>query len=191
METPSNLTDITGTGGTADTENNKFTSSGGESKVTFINGDAPPPPPDDDDPPPTPPDEPATGFKGPIVYKSHLYSFTRTSEMRTVEADDPETTDVVETKEETWYIYTISYNGEEYFADTVFHLSVSQKELADNYAENLSLFLGDGTLQYAEYGGNTLPALGEVRFTDGSTDAVYFNQLDERYANKPYGTDNI
>ena len=119
------------------------------------------------------------------------YASDRTSETRTVEADDPETTDVVETKEETWYIYTISYNGEEYFADTVFHLSASQKELADNYAENLSLFLGDGTLQYAEYGGNTLPALGEVRFTDGSTDAVYFNQLDERYANKPYGTDNI
>ena len=123
--------------------------------------------------------------------KSHLYSYTRTSETRTVEADDPETTDVVETKEENWYIYTISYNGEEYFADTVFHLSASQKELADNYAENLSLFLGDGMFQYAEYGGNTLPALGEVRFTDGSTEVVYFNQLDERYANKPYGTDNI
>ena len=35
--------------------------------------------------------------------KSSLYSYTRTSETRTVEDADPETTDVVETKEETWY----------------------------------------------------------------------------------------
>ena len=38
--------------------------------------------------------------------KSSLYSFTRTSETRTVEADDPNTPDVVETKEELWYIDT-------------------------------------------------------------------------------------
>lgn len=68
---PSNLTGITGTGGTADTENNKFTSSGGESKVTFTNGDVPVSPPDTPDTPTPPdiPDEPATGPKGPIVYK--------------------------------------------------------------------------------------------------------------------------
>ena len=30
-----------------------------------------------------------------------------------------------------------------------------------------------------------------VRFTDGTTEVVYFNQLDERWASKPYGTDNI
>ena len=30
-----------------------------------------------------------------------------------------------------------------------------------------------------------------MRFTDGATDVVYFNQLDERYANQPYGTDLI
>ena len=34
--------------------------------------------------------------------KSSLYSYTRTSETRTVEDDDPDTEDVVETKEETW-----------------------------------------------------------------------------------------
>jgi len=32
---------------------------------------------------------------------------------------------------------------------------------------------------------------GEIIFTDGVTDVVYFNQLDERYANEPYGTDKI
>ena len=123
--------------------------------------------------------------------KSNLYSYTRTSETRTVEDDDPETEDVVETKKEAWYIYTLSYNGEGYFADNVFHLTEDQKALAGDYAQNLSLFLGDGMFQYAEYSGYTIPSLVVVHFTDGSTDVVYFNQLDERWANKPYGTDNI
>ena len=30
-----------------------------------------------------------------------------------------------------------------------------------------------------------------MTFTDGSTPVVYYNQLDERYAGKAYGTDNI
>jgi len=123
--------------------------------------------------------------------KDKLYSYTRTSETRTVEDDDPDTPDVVETKEETWYIYTLVYNGEGYFADTVFRLTDGQKSLAGDYAENLSLFLGDGMLQYTEYNGSTISALGDVRFTDGITEVVYFNQLDERWADKPYGTDNI
>lgn len=38
---------------------------------------------------------------------------------------------------------------------------------------------------------NTIPSLGDVRFTDGVTEVVYYNQLDDRYANQPYGTDNI
>lgn len=123
--------------------------------------------------------------------KQHLYSYTRTWEYRTVEDDDPATEDIVETKTEKWYIYTLVYNGESYFADTVFSLTDGQKDLANNYAQNLSLFLGDGMFQYAEYSGTTVASLGNVRFTDGATEVVYFNQLDERWANEPYGTDNI
>lgn len=123
--------------------------------------------------------------------KGSLYSYTRTSETRTVEDDDPDTADVVETKEELWYVYKLSYNGEGYFADAVFHLSDEQKEQATNYAENLSLFLGDGTIQHTPYDGSVLSSLGDVRFTDGVTEVVYFNQGDERWADKPYGTDNI
>lgn len=123
--------------------------------------------------------------------KGSLYSFTRTSETRTVEADDPSTPNVVETKQETWYIYTLAYNGEGYFADAVFHLTDTQKSLANSYAENLSVFLGDGSFQYTKYSGGTVDALGDVRFTDGATEVVYFNQLDQRWANQPYGTDNI
>lgn len=124
---------------------------------------------------------------------SHLYSYTSTYEIREVEDDDPETTDVVETKSEKWYIYTLVYNGEAYFADTIFHLTDDQKELADDYAQNLSLFLGDGLFQgvYSEEAMTGIAALGDVRFTDGATEVVYFNQLDERYCNEPYGTDHI
>ena len=120
----------------------------------------------------------------------HLYSYTRTSETHTVEDDNPETPDVVETTTELWYIYTIVYNGEEYFADAIFGLSDVQKELAEDYAQNLSLFLGDGMFQHSGES-EGIPSLGNVRFTDGVTEVVYFNQLDERYADKPYGTDHI
>lgn len=82
------------------------------------------------------------------------------------------------------------YQGEAYFADQIFHLSDDQKELADNYAQNLSLFLGDGMFQYTE-GSDSIPSLGTIRFTDGTTEVVYYNQLDDRYADKPYGTDDI
>ena len=106
---------------------------------------------------------------------THLYSFSRTMEVRTVPAEE----DGEEDTAETWYIYTIRYNGEAYFADTIFALTDEQKGLAENYAENLSLFLGDGLFQYAP-STNTITALGDVRFTDGETEVIYFNQLEER-----------
>ena len=84
----------------------------------------------------------------------------------------------------------VVYQGEAYFADRIFHLSDDQKELADNYAQNLSLFLGDGMFQYSE-GSDSIPSLGTIRFTDGATEVVYYNQLDDRYADEPYGTDDI
>lgn len=117
---------------------------------------------------------------------THLYRFSRTVEVRTIPAEEDGEDDTTE----TWYIYTIHYNGEAYFADTIFALTDEQKRLAENYAENLSLFLGDGLFQYAP-STNTIPSLGDVRFTDGQTNVVYFNQLDERYADQPYGTDRI
>ena len=125
--------------------------------------------------------------------RDQLYTFTRTPEQRMVDDDDPNTANVVEQKEVTVYIYTLVYNGEAYFADTIFHLTDDQKELADDYAQNLSLFLGDGLFQgiYSEEAMTGIAALGDVRFTDGTTEVVYFNQLDERYCNEPYGTDHI
>ena len=93
---------------------------------------------------------------------------------------------------EKWRVYTLVYNGETYFADQIFALSDSQKALADNYAYNLSLFLGDGMLQsLSAWDGKTIGSLGNVSFTDGATEVVYYNQLDERYAGEAYGTDAI
>ena len=69
-----------------------------------------------------------------------------------------------------------------YFADQVFSLTDEQKELAGNYAENLSLFLGDGLLQSLDsWTGNSIPSLGNVQFSDGVTEVIYYNQMDERY----------
>ena len=111
--------------------------------------------------------------------KVHLYSYTSVRASRKVTSEDPENG-------------TIRYNGESYLADHVFALTDEQKELASDYASNLSMFLGDGLLQnLTEWTGNSIPSLGDVTFTDGVTPVVYFNQLDERYASQPYGTDNI
>ena len=125
--------------------------------------------------------------------KSFLYTFTSTTETRWGDADNPETPDVVEQEAELWYIYTIKYNGEAYFADTIFHLSDEQKVLADGYTWNLSLFLGDGMFQgiFSDEALTGIPSLGDVTFSDSATEVVYFNQLDKRYCNEPYGTDHI
>lgn len=120
-----------------------------------------------------------------------LYTYTSRQESRKVTTEDPETGEKTTTTE-TWIIYTIRYNGESYLADHVFALTDEQKELASDYASNLSTFLGDGLIQnMTEWTGNSIPSLGDVTFTDGGTPVVYYSQLDERYANQLYGTDNI
>lgn len=86
--------------------------------------------------------------------KGKLYSYTTSYEDRTrtvyTETVNEETGEktITETEvTETWAIYTILYNGAEYFADNIFHLSDEQKKLAKDYEENLKLFLNDETFQ--------------------------------------------
>lgn len=43
----------------------------------------------------------------------------------------------------TRHTYTVKYAGDSYFADHVFHLTESQKKIADAYAENLTAFFGN------------------------------------------------
>ena len=84
--------------------------------------------------------------------KDKLYSYTTTYEDRkkTVykKIVDKITGAVTVQKTEvteTWAIYTIVYNGAEYFANNIFHLSDEQKQLAKDYEANLILFLNDET----------------------------------------------
>lgn len=123
--------------------------------------------------------------------QSRLYSYTQADETRTRTETDPATGKEVSVTEK-WRVYTIVYNGEAYFSEQVFRLNEEQMALANAYAQNLSLFLGDGKMQgISEWNGSSIPALGDVRFTDGVTEVVYYNQLDERYAGELYGTDHI
>lgn len=138
--------------------------------------------------------------------KDKLYSFTYTDEEREVTsesssgASEAETSEngtsegeTFETSYETIRVYTIVYNGEAYFADQVFHLSDDQKLLASQYAQNLTVLLGDGVYQGlsdTEFSAMGLSYDGVV-FSDGSTQVVYYNQLDERWKYEPYGTDTI
>ena len=122
-----------------------------------------------------------------------LYAFTYQDESREVEGEpDPETGEAT-TETITVRVYTITYNGESYFSDEIFHLSEEQKALSNDYAQNLSVFLGDGSYQVlssTEFTADGLSYEGVV-FTDGETQVVYYNQLDERWKNLPYGTDDI
>lgn len=124
--------------------------------------------------------------------KDKLYSFDFTDEEREIPPEHGDE-DSGETIHETIRIYTISYNGEAYFADQVFHLSDDQKLLASQYAQNLTVLLGDGIYQglsETEFSAMDLSYDGVV-FADGETQVVYYNQLDERWKYSPYGTDTI
>lgn len=143
-----------------------------------------------------------------FVLQSHLeklYSFTYqdTTEFVTVESEstkgEAEAPEMEDSQPEpelvavTVRTYTIHYNGESYFANQVFSLSEEQRLLSNDYAQNLSVLLNDGIYQVlSEYDGSTSGLTFEnVVFTDGVTEITYFNQLDERWRNAPYGTDNI
>ena len=139
------------------------------------------------------------------AHKDQLYSYTCTDTVREVVVEQPASTetdadtDATEERSEpvtesiTVRTYTISYNGESYFANNVFRLANEQKLLASNYAQNLSIFLSDG--MYQVLSGADYASLGAsydgIVFTDGETQVVYYNQLDGRWCNLPYGTDDI
>ena len=102
--------------------------------------------------------------------KRALFSFTKdietethtvTTPVITIETD-PDTgekteveTPVETTVTETVIYYTVVYNGDTHFADAVFFLSPEQKALADDYHNNLLMFLNDNFIVTA----NTTHAL--------------------------------
>ncbi|MDR1204543.1 MAG: C39 family peptidase [Peptococcaceae bacterium] len=118
---------------------------------------------------------------------NQLYSYTSRTEIHEWTETDPETEEET-TVTEKWIIYTIVYNGEAYFADRIFHLSGEQKELSQNYAQNMSIFMGDGMYQYLTSSEYVVgPSYEGIAFTDGQTRVTYYNQLDSRWANIMYG----
>ena len=126
-------------------------------------------------------------------HRGELYTYTYRDETRIVAQPihpEPGQEEVPQTK--TVRIYTISYLGESHFADDVFNLSEDQKDLAVGYAQNLTILLGDGVYQGMpdDFQGGDVSYEG-ITFKEGTTEVVYFNQYDKRWANAPYGTDNI
>ena len=125
--------------------------------------------------------------------EDELYSFTYSDETRYVDGEIDPQTNQPEQVAVSVRIYEVQYNGEAHFQDHVFALSDDQKLLASNYAQNLSILLGDGMYQVLSM--TEFSAMGAsyegVVFTDGVTQVTYYNQLDSRWANSLYGTDNI
>jgi len=125
--------------------------------------------------------------------EDELYSFTYTDETRYVDGEIDPQTNQPEQVPVSVRVYEVQYNGEAHFQDHVFSLSDDQKLLTSNYAQNLSILLGDGMYQVLSM--TEFSAMGAsyegVIFTDGATQVTYYNQLDSRWAYEPYGTDNI
>ena len=70
-----------------------------------------------------------------------LFSYDVTSETATVEVPAEEENAPPRKVTFTRHTYTVSYAGDAYFADHVFHLTDKQKKTADSYVENLTMFL--------------------------------------------------
>lgn len=84
-------------------------------------------------------------------HKDKIYRYEKTEEMKTVEktvtvvdSSTGEEKENIIITEEKFTVYTVFYNGEDYFADNIFNLSAEQNELAKDYSENLSLYLSGG-----------------------------------------------
>lgn len=84
--------------------------------------------------------------------KNRLYTYSKKEEARTIQhvtvtvtvdskTGKEITTETVTTTTENWIVYTVIYSGKSYFEEEVFRLTEEQKSLADDYAENLTLFL--------------------------------------------------
>lgn len=71
-----------------------------------------------------------------------LFSYDVATENVTVEVPAEEENAPPKKVTFTRHTYTVSYAGDAYFADHVFHLTDKQKKMAESYAENLTMFFG-------------------------------------------------
>ena len=87
------------------------------------------------------------------AHQDEYYSYTAKTETKTEMVDkivDGVPTKVPETHDYT--TYTISYAGDNYFADTIWQLDETERAFASDYAQNLTLYLQeiDSTVPVAE-----------------------------------------
>lgn len=83
-------------------------------------------------------------------YKEQIYNFDKQEEISvttetiiTVDENGNEIKNIVEIEEKK-VVYTVFYNGEDYYSENIFGLSESQNELANNYFQNLKVFVNEG-----------------------------------------------
>lgn len=90
-------------------------------------------------------------FERTVKTADNIYRYEKTEETRKIEtavtainAETGEETENIITAEEKVTVYTVFYNGEDYFAESVFNLNEEQRTLAGNHLENLMLYLSGG-----------------------------------------------
>lgn len=83
-------------------------------------------------------------------YKEQIYNYDKqeqisvtTETIITVDTNGNEIKNIVEIEEKK-VVYTVFYSGEDYYSQNIFGLSDSQKELANNYFQNLKVFVNEG-----------------------------------------------
>lgn len=76
------------------------------------------------------------------AHRTEYYTYTTSAEIRTepVQKEVREQTITVQ-EDHTYTVFTLSYVGDDYFADTVWQLDEKQKSYADAYAHNLTVYL--------------------------------------------------
>lgn len=86
----------------------------------------------------------------------------------------------------TMFVYMLTHPLE--FLSTL--LTANELTEVENLQSDFGMYQSilEGDDDYAENYGKSYEG---VLFTDGETEVVYYNQMDSRWADKPYGTDNI
>jgi hypothetical protein len=76
------------------------------------------------------------------AHQAEYYTYTTSEEVRTEPVQKEVRGQTITVQEDhTYTIFTLSYVGDDYFADTVWQLDDKQKSYADSYAHNLTIYL--------------------------------------------------
>ena len=76
------------------------------------------------------------------AHQAEYYTYTTSEEVRTEPVQKEARGQTITVQEDhTYTVFTLSYVGDDYFADTVWQLDDKQKNYADSYAHNLTVYL--------------------------------------------------